>query len=620
MCGILGGWGSIDRESVKYGLDAMVHRGPDSEGIWFSDGADPLCVAMRRLAIIDLEGGDQPIFSEDKQLILVCNGEIYNHCELMAELKAIGHRFRSRSDAECILHAYEEDPQGFVSRLRGMFGFAIIDLKRRRLVLGRDRFGKKAIYYTRDQSGGFYFASEIRALKMLLKKCRKWHHEVDESAVSDYLSFGAVPQPKTIYKGVFVVPPAALMIFDGKNEKIVSYWAPSSEKVFDGTYDDAQVAVREKIQESVAVRLRSDVPVGVFLSAGLDSSIVSYAAAQRLGSKLESFTVASDHPEFDESPVAKRTAARLGIRNTVLKIDYDPAHLVDRVVKMYGQPFADPSAMPSLAISDVAAEHVKVILNGDGGDELFGGYRRYQAAKLLPLLNMVPSSISKIAQNYLSGYDPKRRSLLGFVKRLTAGAGCNNSSRYLQWTTDMMRDSDKEELHLFRGHVSSEKWLESIYSGKGDPVRALMNADIRINLLSVLLVKIDIATMAHSLEGRSPFLDHELGELALSLPSAMLIRKGKGKIVLRDAYRGYLSEEVLTGTKRGFEIPLYDWIKGCLSDRIQDSVCGTDSRLSNYFDRRTLQAIVTGEKFSDRNWAYVVYSLLVLELWLRENG
>ena len=620
MCGILGGWGNIDRISIDHGLDEMYHRGPDSSGVWASQGEFPLFLGMRRLSIIDLQGGDQPIFSEDGQIVLVCNGEIYNHCELIDELKSSGHCFRSRSDAECIVHAYEEDPKFFVSRLRGMFGFALIDLKRKKLVLGRDRFGKKSIYYSRDSSGGFYFASEIRALKALLTNNNKWNYGIDESAVSDFLSLGAVPQPKTMYRCVSVIPPGTLMTFDGKSERISQYWDSTSANVFHGTYFDAQNEVKEKLQESVAIRLRSDVPVGVFLSAGIDSSIITYEAARIFGSKLESFTVAADRPDLDESPVAKRTAAALGIRNTVIKLDYNPADLVDQVVKMYGQPFADPSAIPSLAVSKAAAEHVKVILNGDGGDELFGGYRRYNAAKYLPLMRNLPNVFWKVAQQALSHCNFKRRSFLGFLKRLSSGMECDASQRYLQWTTDMMRESDKEDLQLFRGYSPIEKWIESIYRDEGDPVRNLMNADIRLNLLSVLLVKIDIATMAHSLEGRSPFLDHELSELASSLPSFMLIRKGKGKSVLRDAYRGLLSEEVLTGAKRGFEIPLYDWIKGCLRDRIHDSICGADSRLSSYFDRKTLEDIVTEKKFSDRNWPYIVYSLLILELWMRENS
>ncbi len=619
MCGILGGWGKADSGSLNAALDEMIHRGPDSAGTWFESSGAPVFLGMRRLSIIDLEGGNQPIFNENEQIVTVCNGEIYNYRELIAELEPKGHVFRSRSDAESILHLYEEDPDGFARRLRGMFGFAVMDRRQRRLVLGRDRFGKKPLYYCQPSPDSLYFSSELRALRKLLQGVGLWTNEIDSQAISDYLSLSSIPQPRTIYRGISMLPQGSCLRFDGEQVRIDSYWNPEPSESFSGTYEEALEEVRRRLKESVKIRLRSDVPVGVFLSGGIDSTVVAYEAAREIGSELQTFTVGTESRELDESSIAKRTAEMFGIRNEVLNIDMRPGELIEKVVHHYGQPFSDASALPSLAVSAAAAQKVKVVLNGDGGDEVFAGYRRYVAAKNLNLLQLMPTALWAQLGRLLGPLPLSRRSPLGFVRRAIQGAGCGWGGRYLRWTADMLNEGDKRKYFLGERQQSTESWIESVAPELSDPVRSMLRADTRIILLSGLLVKMDMATMAYSLEGRSPLLDHELAEFAMTLPSEMLVKGKIGKRVLRDAYRDQLSAEVYAGKKRGFEIPLVPWLQGPLNERVQDLLGSSEARVRGYLDGAFLDRLILGNEMMDRNWGYIVYALLVLEMWLREN-
>lgn len=593
-------------------LTALRHRGPDGEGTHFEPG---VALGIRRLAIIDIEGGQQPIWNEAGDIGVVCNGEIYNYVELLKECRARGHVLRTRSDTEAIVHLYEEDQESFVKHLRGMFAIAIFDRRRQRLVLARDRFGKKPLYYVATPSAGLLFASELKGLLPLMRS-QGLQPEIAPQAVYDFLSLGSVPQPSTIYAGVQAVPPGHLLISDLNGRRLQGYWEPTFEPKFGGAYEEAQSLVRQRIEEAVRVRLRSDVPVGCFLSAGVDSSIIAYEAAKVTGDQLQTFTVASEDPDLDESSIASRTAKRLGVSNTVLHLDIDPVRDLAFMVKAYDQPFADASALPSLQISRAAREQVTVVLNGDGGDELFGGYRRHVAAQSMVGLSWLPGPFTNGLASLLSPELRPRRSILGLVGRMLRAHSLQPEERYLVFTADMLRDADKRGAWLGDAR-STESLIRDSLDKRLAGLNMQINAELRLNLLSSLLVKMDIATSAHSLEGRSPFLDQEVAEIALRLPANFRVRNCRPKAILRDAYAGVLSDEVIGGKKRGFEVPLAEWLGGPWSTLINDSLGTSEARVLNFVDKQLLQRVLDPSTFRDRNKAYITYSFLVLELWLR---
>lgn len=525
MCGILGGWQGdwrLEEETLDLALERLRHRGPDDAGRHRQGQA---FLGMRRLSIIDLGGGHQPVFNEDGSVAVVFNGEIYNYLELIPELKARGHTVRTHSDTEVLVHLYEDLGEGMLSHLRGMFAFAIYDARHQRLFVARDRFGKKPLYYTQPRRGGLLFASEIKALRPLAKAAGEtWN--LDEEALYDYLSLGVVPQPGSIYCEVRMLPPGSWMFFDGQTPTVRSYWSLDYRSEEAPGYAEALEGIRQHLAEAVRIRLRCDVPLGVFLSGGIDSSVVALEAARTVGAKLQTYTVAVEDTALDESPVAQRTARFLGVSHTVLRLSYSPVEKLQELVRQYDQPFADSSAIPSMAISQLARQHVTVVLNGDGGDEIFAGYRRHLAVGRLALLQRQPRWLIHLLAGGLRPLVTRRRSPLGLVARLYRGLEMAPADRYLAWTTDMFTEADKARWWQGMPQRSTESWLAGVIRNDLDPLRAQMDADVRVNLLSGLLVKMDMATMAYSLEARSPLLDHKLAEYVAGLPSDYLLRGG----------------------------------------------------------------------------------------------
>lgn len=615
MCGISGAWQSEHAKgALRSSLDRIHHRGPDGEGAHSEDG---VAIGMRRLSIIDLEGGNQPIWNETRDMCVVLNGEIYNYVELLDELRAKGHALSTRSDTESVIHLYEDDPNGFAKRLRGMFALAIFDRRNQKLVLARDRFGKKPLYYTSTPSGAVLFASELKALIPLMRS-EGLPLDIDPQAIYDYLSLGSVPQPATIYRGVLSLPPGHLLVATTQGHSIQEYWSPRFAPEFSGTYVEAQQAVRTKIEEAVRLRLRSDVPLGAFLSAGVDSNIVTYEAAKVAGDQLQTFTVASDDPDLDESAAAARSAQRFGVRNTVLHLDVNPERDLNHLVKAYDQPFADPSAIPSLNVSKAARQHVTVVLNGDGGDELFGGYRRHVACHTLASQTWLPRGFAGNLSRAIGPQRWPRRSVPGLIGRMLRGYSLPDEERYLVWTSDMLMDADKRP--YWHGNPRATEQL--VRENLNPELRGLnlqIAAELRLNLLSSLLVKMDIATSAFSLEGRSPLLDHELGELALTLPASFKVRNRRPKAILRDAYAADLGGEIADGKKKGFEIPLGAWLEGPWRSLLNDCLGAPDARVLGYVDGALVRKVLHPGEFAERNKAYMTYSLLVLELWLRNT-
>ena len=617
MCGILGGWTHYRLESalVEAALNSILHRGPDDQGVCRMGN---MLLGMRRLSIIDPLRGKQPVFTEDRRTAVVLNGEVYNYKELMADL-APRHQFGSQSDTESIVHLYEERFTDTFAQLRGMFAVALADQARGMLVLARDRFGKKPLYYAIHPERGLIFASEIKALKLLLGA---WDISltISPQAISDYLSLGFVPQPDTIYKEIRMLEPGHWAAFDGRTLKSERYWTLRRKPVEHRSYEDLLVNVRREISKSVALRLRSDVPLGVFLSAGLDSSIVAYEAAKLVGDSLNTFTVKMPDSSLDEGPEAARTAMELGVKNHQIRIDIDPLNDIQFVVRHWDQPFADSSALPSYAISKCASSMVKVALNGDGGDELFGGYRRHIAAYRHDTLKFIPTKWSQMLASACEGSRFNRRALFGFALRFLRGMGSDSfSERYLIWSADMMRSKEKALYRKVPALRETEDLIASLAEPGATELDDFIHLDVRLILLSCLLVKMDMATMAASVEARSPLLDHVLAELSATIPGRMLLKGGRSKAVLRDAYRGHLRNNLISAPKKGFEVPMTRWLKHELKPLVMDTLGASNSLVGNWLDRSYVQKLLQNENSSGVNWEYRVYSLLVLELWLRQQ-
>ena len=618
MCGIAGICANRDvaaaRPHLAEALESLRHRGPDGEGIFAEAG---VVFGMRRLAVIDLVTGDQPIFSEDRNVVALLNGEIYNYVELRDGLRRRGHALATSSDTEVLVHLYEDEGVGLCARLRGMFAFAIWDRRAKRLLLARDRFGKKPLYFSQLPGRGLTFASELKGLLPMLRGAGS-SPRVREQGIYDYLSLGVVPQPETIYDGIRAVRPGHWLSFDADGLREVPYWHPELEPKGSLSYPEAQEQLRDKLSEAVRLRLRSDVPVGVFLSGGVDSSAVAFEAARHVGPGLRTFTVSVADDELDEAPVARRTAEALGVENVILRLDVAPLDEVLTIARRFDQPFADPSAIPSLAVSRLARRHVTVVLNGDGGDEVCGGYRRYLAAKALGRAAGVPG-LGPVMRGALARIAAvRRRSPAGLLRRFGRGLSLSAGQRYLVWTADLMLDEDKRQIWRGAPQRPTEAWVEDQLTPGLSAMDSQVAGDLRINLPSDLLVKMDMATMAASLEARSPFLDQEVAEFALRLPVSCRVRGLRLKAVLRDAYRDRLPREVVEGRKRGFEIPLAAWLRGDLRDVVYDALVTPGSKVSDALDAGFVRAVVEGTAMKERNRPGLVYALLVLELWLRE--
>ena len=616
MCGISGYVGAQPSDGIdlRASLATIRHRGPDERGLHESFGA---ALGMARLAVIDLSMGHQPIYNEDGSVVVVFNGEIYNYRELRAVLIANGHKFVSDGDTEVLVHLYEEHKEGMLPLLQGMFAFAIYDIRDRSLFLARDRFGKKPLYYQRLEDG-FAFSSELKGLRPLVRSHGvSW--SVNHQAVSHYLSLGVVPQPLTIFKDVYAVPAGSWLRVRPPEFQMATYWSTQFTPKLDITFAEAVEETQRLVGESVRLRLRSDVPLGVFLSGGLDSSVIAYEAAQTVGGDLPAFTV-STGAGLDESEIARDTAARLGIQHHVLPLKLDPVEGLEQVVAHYDQPFADPSAIPSLQIAKLARAHVTVVLNGDGGDEVFAGYRRHVAALQYGRARAIPRVVPRGVAGLLGAYSPNRRSKVGLAARFARGLALSPEERYLAWSSDMFRDADKRVHWKGEAVEPTENLIALTERANLGRLDQQMATDIDVNLLSDLLVKMDMACMAHSLEARSPFLDHTVAEFAWRLPDGFKVRRGIGKYVLREAYRSSLSDSVIGGAKRGFEIPLRQWLASDLKDQVYDTLGSASARVLDYLDSDVVTDVLNPDKFADRNRPYLVYALLVLELWLVQEG
>jgi len=609
MCGIAGfaGWqlGNEEaRRTVRTMCDAIVHRGPDDCGYFV---APEVALGMRRLSIIDVAGGQQPIANEDGSIQVVFNGEIYNHHDLRRDLIARGHRFRTRSDTETIVHLYEETGADCVTRLRGMFAIALWDARTNRLVLARDRLGIKPLSYwlTGD---GIAFCSELRSLVALSRFPRR----LDERGIAAFLSLGYVPDPLAAFAGVAKLSPGHLLIWSAaRGAETRRYWTPVVPET--GVVDEAVTVerLRELLADAVGSHLESEVPLGAFLSGGLDSSTVVALMARGASIQPRTFSIGFDDVRFNEAPHARRVAEAIGTRHTDRVVRPDADRWIEGIVGIFDEPFADSSALPTYVVSWLARRHVTVSLSGDGGDELFGGYTRYLDMLRRPDLPAWGRPLFRIVGRALPHLAPGRGRLLDRARpRELAYAG--TVALPLAAVDGGMAAARLVPRDGEFGHLLTEAFVAA---GTRDFVSQMMLVDVATYLPGDILTKVDRASMAVSLEARVPLLDHALVEFALGLPAALKIRDGAGKHVFRRAIRGLVPSEVLEHPKLGFAVPLGPWFRGPLRHRI-DQLATADGGLYDFLDRTAVRRLAREHLLRRRDHSAALWRALVLQLWL----
>jgi asparagine synthase (glutamine-hydrolysing) len=622
MCGICGtlalDGGLVDEGAVRAMADALVHRGPDSEGV-LAEG--PVGLAARRLAIIDLDRGDQPMRSEDGRVTVVQNGELYEHRRLQAELSRRGHAFRSHCDTEVLPHLYEERGAAFAEELRGMFAIALWDARERRLLLARDPFGIKPLYY-RVAGGVLSFASELKALV----RQPGFAGEVDLEALEAYLAFNSVPAPMSIYAGVRKLPAGHLLdarAADG-SVSVRRFARPAPAAAVDVRRESGRslaAELRERLRDSVRAHLESDVPVGVFLSGGIDSSLLAALAAQESPGAVRTFSIGFEERSFDELSRARTVARRYGTDHHELVLRPDTAAVLPEIAAAFDEPFADSSALPTYAVSRLAADHVKVALSGEGGDELFGGYFTYVADVLAarsrvawaasvarPVVERLPSSSRRVSLDYKA-------------KRFVRSAARPPLERHHGWKEIFSADARAALLEPGRrapGFDPLSGWRTRFAETAGAPPLArLQDVDIGTYLVDDLLVKTDRASMAHSLEVRVPFLDPVVAELALALPTSQKVLALAKKRLLRRAAAGLVPRAIVHGPKRGFSIPAAAWLRGELRPFARDLLSPGALRHDGFFRPEAVTRLLDEHESGREDHSRPLWGLLCFQLWRR---
>ncbi len=614
MCGIVGIVGpSADRAlRMRAMRDQIIHRGPDSAG----EHVDA-CVALgvRRLRIIDLATGDQPMSNEDGRVWTVFNGEIYNYPELREELGARGHTFRSKSDTEVIPHLYEEHGPAFVERLAGMFALAVWDRRDATLVLARDRLGKKPLLY-RTAEGELSFASEHAALIAGLSAVPP----VDPHAIRLYLRLGYVPAPYDAFQGFRKLLPAHYLVWRDGRTSVHRYWRLPDDRL-EMDEADAIAEFRRLFQRAVARRLLSDVPLGALLSGGVDSSAV-VATMAGLTSRVRTFSIGFEEAEFSELAHARRVAERFGTEHHEFVVRPDAMEVLPDLVRHYGEPYADSSALPTYYLTKMTRQHVTVALDGDGGDEVFAGYERYDAARFAAILDRIPRPmrVAVAAGARILPDSPSARSPLRRIRRFLGAAPVAPGPRYLRWLGVFDEEALEDVLDPDFDHgprANGEVPGMAIGLDRADPVRAAQTIDLLLYLPDDLLVKMDIASMANSLEVRCPFLDHELVEFAWRLPTSLKVRGTERKRLVKRAFDGIVPRENMYRTKQGFGVPVGVWMRGRLAEHVEDVVLSPTALARGYFRPDRLRALVHSHTHSQEDHTARLWALLMLELWHR---
>ena len=617
MCGICGVYNFGTREPVardllKRSTDAMAHRGPDDEG-FHVDGDCGL--GNRRLSIIDLPGGHQPIANEDETIWITFNGEIYNYRELRPGLESRGHRFRTSTDTEAIVHLYEDYDLHCVDHLRGMFAFALWDSRRRRLLVARDRLGIKPVFY-RLEPGRLVFASELRALGELAAT----RFEIDPQSVYDFFGFRYVPAPRTFYRSVEKLLPGHVLLADSGGARTRAYWDVPDEEDTSRRTPEWVEAVTETLRESIRLRLIADVPLGVFLSGGVDSSaVVAFMSA--LGHRpLRSFSVGFDDPGYSELPYARQVASRFSTEHHELVVKpEDLASDLPHLIAFRNEPIAEATDIALYRISRLAARSVKVVLAGEGGDELFAGYSKYAYDTLARLVSRLPGGFARTLARLLP-YGQRRAqmaleklSMRDEAERLAAWfASFSGRERGLLFAPAFLEQVDAEHPARVFAEV-----LEK--AGDRSPLKRMLYADLKVWLPDNLLLRGDQMTMAASIEERVPFLDHKLVELAACIPASLLVRTFRTKALLKQVLRSRVPAEVLNRRKVGFTVPIGPWFRGPLSRFVSDLLLASDARTHDYCNRAHTERFVREHLDGVRDYQKQLWALVNFELWLRSQ-
>jgi asparagine synthase (glutamine-hydrolysing) len=625
MCGIAGLFnyreaGPARREDLARMVAPLRHRGPDDVGIY---AAGPLGLGHARLSIIDLSGGHQPLYSEDRSAAVVCNGEIYNHRELRRELEARGHRFATRSDTECVVHLYEDLGPGCVERLSGMFALAVTDVRHRRLLLARDRVGKKPLFLA-DDGRRLAFASELKSFLAagLIEP------EIDPEALELYLAFGYVPAPWTIFKGARKLPAGHLAVCDARGLRIERYWDVEIREEPGANEGRLAGELEELLAEAVRDRLESDVPLGAFLSGGLDSGTIVSLMSRELSEPVRTHTVGFADKLSDEREDAAAVARALGTDHVATEVHPDLADVLPRIAWHLDEPFADPSAVPTWYVSRETRRRVTVALSGDGGDELFAGYRDRYGLHLLEerLRGFLPAGVRRAALPPLarrwprSPRLPRPLRLAGLFANLAVDADRSYfSDRCLipgHLQERLFGEGLRERRRRFDPFSALEPHLAR--APKGDPLARALYLDFKTWLADDGLVKVDRMSMAHALEVRCPMLDHRVVEFAARVPSALKMSGARTKVLLRRVAARRLPAEILSRPKRGFAPPVSRWLREDLRDMAYDLLLGPGALAHTLFEPREVQRLLADHETRRLEAGWAIWTLLMLEVWGRE--
>ena len=630
MCGIAGMLnieveGKADPDLLKRMCDAITHRGPDEEGFYL---AGKVGLGIRRLKIIDLSGGSQPIHNEDRSVWVVFNGEIYNYRELRVVLEKKGHRFYTQTDTESIVHLYEEYGSDCVHWLRGMFAFAIWDANRSRLLLARDRVGEKQLYFSIYQ-GRLLFGSEIKSLLA----CFSEGPSIDLRSLGEFFTYLYIQGERTIFEGISRLQPGCLLLCENGKTTVTPYWKLDPRPQQGMTEDDAVGEFRSQFHEAVKLRLVSDVPLGAFLSGGIDSSAIVAEMALLSSKPVKTFTIGyeGDGAPYDERPYARLVAEKFGTEHHELVVKPDVADVLPTIIRSFDEPFGDSSAIPSYYISKMTKAHVTVALSGVGGDEVGAGYERYLGVLVAEQYKRVPRFIRDRCFAPLVRNLPDSRKgwrVIDRAKRFIRGVECGVEERYHRYISTFTPDELKQ---LFTSEVREQigDGFEGEFPrafqrfGDQDPLTQMLFSDLAVYLPDDLLVLTDRMSMAHSLEVRAPFLDHKLLEFVATVPSSLKLRGWTKKYLLKKAFAPILPRQVLSRSKKGFSVPLAAWFRGPLRPFLLDSLSGSRLKRVGYFDEKYVSTLLAEHLSCRHNHENKLWALLVFMMWhdlYRESG